>query len=118
MTAPEGDRDFARWFARLCDEDANPAGLQKAEALCRSAFQAGYAAALRASAPAGEEYPQEVRFAVAPMECQHCAAARERRVHLGLRLGQLLGREYDGVPLEDIVRELVQLKARQPQEPT
>jgi hypothetical protein len=34
----------------------------------------------------------------------------EQRIELGLRLGQILGPEYDGVSIEEIARELVVLK--------
>jgi hypothetical protein len=37
---------------------------------------------------------------------------RTRKVELGLRLGQILGPDYDGVSLEDIARELVALKSK------
>jgi multidrug efflux pump subunit AcrA (membrane-fusion protein) len=38
---------------------------------------------------------------------QALSAERTRKVDLGLRLGQILGREYDGVPLEEIARRFV-----------
>jgi hypothetical protein len=38
------------------------------------------------------------------------AAERARKIELGLRLGQILGPEYDGTPLDDVARELVRVK--------
>ena len=36
---------------------------------------------------------------------------RARKLDQGLRLGQILGRDYDGVPLDEVCYELVRLKA-------
>ncbi len=38
---------------------------------------------------------------------QALSAERARKVDLGLRLGQILGREYDGVPLDEVARRFV-----------
>lgn len=33
---------FEQWFDRICEEDANPAGLWKSKELCREAFYSGW----------------------------------------------------------------------------
>jgi phage shock protein A len=41
-------------------------------------------------------------------EAQHL----EQRVSLGMELGQILGRDYDGVSLPDLAREFISMKER------
>jgi len=95
------DRDFGyeNWHARqfASPEESRPAVL----ILCHDETEQAQALAYLTD--------RETRHASYDLVSR--AVDLSQRFDLSLRLGQILGPEYDGVPLEEVARELVRLKA-------